>query len=200
MRTPTPVLLSLQCFCISLAYKCFTHLLSSSSLEFFFGWYFFDKFLWKQVRELSWYQPHNTPPKHVPLLYPTQQSALCVPFPLFLGHKSLPHECRSPTRRYASPQQRRPCLDSGYVSLLWDSCSPKLELLWLARPFSVPCFGSCRVAWLSCHMCFTKTMLHARQPTVWTLRLMAPLSAERNNTHVLDLGARCVLMLSGSSD
>lgn len=32
---------------------CWTHLLSSSSREFFFGWYFFDKFLWKQFRYLS---------------------------------------------------------------------------------------------------------------------------------------------------
>lgn len=110
----------------------------------------------------------------------------------FLSFRVINHYPRSadlPTRKYASPQLRRTCLDSGYVLLLWDSCSQKRVLLWLARPFSVPCFGSCRVAWLSCHMCFTKTMSHARQRTVWTLRLMAPLSAERNNTHVLDLHA-----------
>lgn len=200
MRTPTPILLSLQCFCISSAYKSLTHLLSSSSLEFFFGWYFFDKFLWKQVRELSRYQPHNAPPKHVPLLYPEQQSAPCVPFPLFSGHKSLPQESRSPYQKL--------CFTSATVTLPWLQLplvavrfvQSKTSAIMISEAFHVPCFGSCRAARLSCHMCFTKTMSHACQPTVRTLRLMAPLSAERNNTHVLDLGARCVLMLSGCSD
>lgn len=95
------------------------------------------------------------------------------------------------------PKQDAPCTLSAchcqrLVSVYcFDYCSLYVSL---------SCFGSCCVAWI-CVTCVSLRRCCTLANRVWTLCSMAPLSAERNNMHyVLDLGAHCVLRLSGSSD
>lgn len=160
---------------------CWTHLLSSSSLEFFFGWYFFDKFLRKQSRYLS-LVPEQWPPIYQPLQHPVQLHAFwCYSESLFLSLQVINHPCRSAdlaesmlyfcsgdpaftTRLFQcekKPKQDAQCM------LMSLSAAGKQEHTWLLQALSVLAWIC--VTWVSLRWCCTLASRMCGRSVWWLL-------------------------------